>query len=370
MSEHKVLVVETPVARVHPNADNLELLDTLGYQTVVRKGDFTPGDLAVFIPPDSVVPQWEAFQFLWADKDFDVVPEKYRRITVRRFRKEWSEGLLLPAKSFPELSIYRPGDDVAEVLSIYHYNPPEPETRGSNERGPQYHRWPKSLRGWWYLILRKLGWDVNGQTGGENEPIAGGGLPVYDVENMKHFKDAFQPGEVVVATEKIHGSNGRFTFRSGKMYVGSRKLWKSPASKCVWRECLKQNPWIEDWCRAHENYALYGEVVPVFDGFDYGCKPGEVKFFVFDILTPSGNWTSCYQSDEPTEMLGVYNWVPVLYKGGFDLEELKKLAEGKSQTGGKHIREGVVVRPVVERHQTGLGRLQLKLISNAFLEMK
>ena len=33
-----------------------------------------------------------------------------------------------------------------------------------------------------------------------------------------------------------------------------------------------------------------------------------------------------------------------------------------------NIREGVVITPLIERHVRGLGRLQLKLVSNAYLE--
>src|SRR5271157_2398245 len=64
---HQVLIVRIPEPRVHPNADTLELLDILGYQVVAKKGNFKVGDLAVFIQPDSVVPQTAPFRWLWAD---------------------------------------------------------------------------------------------------------------------------------------------------------------------------------------------------------------------------------------------------------------------------------------------------------------
>ena len=63
------------------------------------------------------------------------------------------------------------------------------------------------------------------------------------------------------------------------------------------------------------------------------------------------------------------NFVPTLYRGPFDLEKIKALVDGPSTVeGAKHLREGVVIRPVVERDVWGLGRLQLKLVSNSFLE--
>src|ERR1700690_423268 len=99
---HQALVVRLEEPRVHSNADTLELFDIEGYQVVTKKGEFKVGDLGVYITPDSVVPQTEPFRFIWEGQvSIDgIVPEKRRRITVRKFRKEGSEGLLLLIKAF------------------------------------------------------------------------------------------------------------------------------------------------------------------------------------------------------------------------------------------------------------------------------
>lgn len=61
--------------------------------------------------------------------------------------------------------------------------------------------------------------------------------------------------------------------------------------------------------------------------------------------------------------------VPFLGVHSFNLDELKEMAEGSSLVeGANHIREGIVVRPIDERWTNDIGRLQLKLISNAYLE--
>src|SRR5271168_2482625 len=110
-ASHQVNVIQIheDMIRPHPDPDttSLELIDIGGYQVVVRKGQFKPGEgtLAVYIQPDSVVPQTEPFRFIWEEHvGLDgTVPEKRRRVTVRKFRKEWSEGLLLPVTDFDEL---------------------------------------------------------------------------------------------------------------------------------------------------------------------------------------------------------------------------------------------------------------------------
>ena len=122
------------------------------YQVVTKKGNFKAGDLGVYIQPDSVVPQTEPFKFIWeAYVGLDgTVPEKRRRITVRKFRGEWSEGLLLPIADFPvfvqdtvsfsqpvyvircpgtdtwldyEQNVIKEGRDVSDLLGITHYDP-------------------------------------------------------------------------------------------------------------------------------------------------------------------------------------------------------------------------------------------------------
>lgn len=377
-SNHQVKVVRIPEILPHPNADTLGLVIIPGtsYQCVVKKDHWKTGELGIYIQPDSIVPQAPQYEFLWADKEFPdgIVPEKYRRVTVRRFRKSWSEGLLLPVGDFyapgAEISMYE-GDDVSEILGITHYEPPEPEDRTLNRR--QQYKWPpKSLRGWFYYLLHLIGIDLNGQVGGSNEKGPKNPPPVYDVEALKNFKNAFEPGEEVVVTEKIHGSNARFLFDGKKMYVGSRKLWKSEKSNCVWRKALVQHPWIEEWCRLWPNCTLYGEVFPTQGGFNYGKIDGQVGFKAFDILDADGNWVPVYEYADAVEMISSRqpeSWVPVLYEGPYNEEAIKKHVDGKSTVlGATNIREGVVIRPKRERHIHGLGRLQLKLVSNAFLE--
>src|SRR5581483_4038869 len=110
---HEVKVVRVGPILPHPNADKLQLTMVGGYQVVIGKDTFKEGDLAVYIQPDSVVPQTEPFRFIWGDYAtarctnhtddpktcnvvVDEVSAKRRRITVKRLRKEYSEGLLMP----------------------------------------------------------------------------------------------------------------------------------------------------------------------------------------------------------------------------------------------------------------------------------
>src|ERR1700689_4292492 len=162
-SNHRVNIVRITELEKHPNADSLSIVRIGGDQVVVKTENYIAGDLAIYIQPDSVVPQAKPFEFLWADKAFPdgVVPEKYRRITVRRFRKEWPEGLILPLRDFTGGLVHedrfkygwlKEGQDVSEALGITHYEPPEP-VESTSERKQQYKWPPKSIRCWIYYLL-------------------------------------------------------------------------------------------------------------------------------------------------------------------------------------------------------------------------
>jgi hypothetical protein len=387
-ANHQANIVTVREVLPHNNADSLEIIPVGEYQVVSRKGQFKVGDLGVYIQPDSVVPQTEPFSFIWSQYMCEPtepgttfqVPEKRRRITVRKFRGEWSEGLLLPVTDFFELrslsgnhstqleSDFPEGTDVSDLLGITHYDPDAVkfEAGGSNEHAPKakVKGYPKSLRGWVNYITRLVRqfFRLEAMTDGKSESVALG-IPIYDVEALKNHPNTFTEGERVIVTEKIHGSNARFIYLDGKQYAGSRNLWKSPDSNCIFRRVLNTQPWIGKWCEANPGYVLWGEVCPTQAGYEYGSK--EPQFFVFDIRKSDGTWAD--ESDP--EVIHIWDHsVPVLFVGPYSLEAVQKHVDGISKVpGAKNIREGVVVKTAIEGHARGIGRKQMKIVSNAFL---
>lgn len=398
IENHAVRVIQIQELVKHPNADSLSLVHIGGYQVVVKTADWKGGDLAAYIQPDSVVPAEPQYAFLWDDMTFEnnEVPLKRRRVTARRFRKEWSEGLLTPitksafdpskTEGYIKGKTVTIGDDVAELMGVTHYEPPEDSenTKGENESAPgsrQNKRWPRSVKGWLILLARVFTfglYDYNGDTGGANTQAPKNVRPVYDVEAYKNYTNTFIPGEEVIVTEKIHGSNARYTFDDGKLYAGSRNLWKSDKSNCIWRRHIKaiENSWLVKWLEENPGVTVYGEVVPTQGTYKYGCENGQTKLFLFDIRTSEGEWMPVedvkkqYLGCGPVDDIMLFGeWAPVLYEGPFDLAKILPLVDGPSTVrGAGHIREGIVIRAKEERVVRGLGRAQLKIVSNAFLE--
>jgi hypothetical protein len=362
-AHHQVNIVLIEQILPHPNADRLDIIPLGGYQAISAKDQFEVGDLAYYIQPDSVVPDRAEYSFLWNNATYEGgTPERKRRIAAKKLRKEWSEGLLMP---LPRAVVGNIGDDISDLLGITHYDPPdefdEKVVQGGSDSKQGY---PRSVRGW---INRIKSW-----FRGERRERRKLDVPVYDINSFKRFANTFQGDEQVQVTEKIHGSNARFSFRSGslfkkeKMWAGSRNLWKAEGSTCQWRDILKRLPSIELWCRQHPGYTLYGEITPMQKGFDYGSS--ELQFWLFDILTPERKWAEVGDQVYQDWYLAGGIIVPVLYQGAFDLERIKTFVDGNTTTKGKHIREGIVIKAVPERVQRGVGRCQLKLVSNVYLE--
>lgn len=361
MSEFIVEVVKIK-KEIHPNADLLALVKVRGYQVVVRSADWKDGDLAAYVPPDSVVPDKAEYAFL----------DGHLRIKARRFRGLWSFGLLMPA---PRGS--KPGDNVAEVMGITHYEPPLCG-RGMTEHAADFAKAP-TLTG-----------------------------PIYDVENILRYNEEFTPDMVVVITEKLHGANIRMTYQNGQFHVASRRFFRKefhkpkpknwwekikfwfienvgnndlsiPSSSEYWRT-FKANPKLMDVVRKHESLVFYGELYGntqahfpydsglfVDEGVNYNELAGYNKIRIFDILDPTTRkYLSWY---EVTNIVPGEYLVPVDYIGPFSMDRVQRFAEKPSQLTNAHIREGVVVKPVDDVWSDRIGgRLILKYVNPKYLE--
>ena len=362
MSDHSVEVVKVRLNK-HPNADRLSIVKVHGFQVVVRTEDWKDGELGAYIPPDSVVPDKEEYAFL----------EGHLRIKAHRYRGEWSMGLLVKA---PRGS--KEGDNVAEILEVTHYEPPL-RGRGMTEHAADFASPP---------------------------PLGG---PVYDVENLLRYDDEIPEGLAVVVTEKIHGANIRMTFQNGKFHVASRRFYRKenyrlrpkdwwekikfwfmeylgnqslevPTMSEYWR-AFKRNPALMDIVRRFEGMVFYGELYGNTQArFSYDADPptdkypdrdeligGWNKIRIFDILDPK---THTYLPWEEVANIVPSNLlVPVDYIGPFSMDKVKELGSAPSNLTKTHIREGVVVKPLVDMWSSRLGgRLILKYVSPMYLE--
>jgi RNA ligase (TIGR02306 family) len=136
-------------------ADNIEVatFKNIGWQCVVKKGEFNVGEACVYHEIDSLLPSTNpAYAFLGErdnvktiivedDKGNDIEVSGYRLRTVK-LRKTLSQGLALPVNTLLPNRNFKDGDDVSSILGIYKYE--KPEAANSSDT-PKLKEWQKSL---------------------------------------------------------------------------------------------------------------------------------------------------------------------------------------------------------------------------------
>ncbi len=320
--EHDVTVVRLGEIRKHPNADTLSITEVLGCPVILRTGDYAEGELAAYVPVDSVVPgDAERWAFLRHTPD-DVRPI---RIRAKRLRGIFSMGLL--AKPEPDMA---EGDEIRERWGIVAYEAPMALT-----------------------------------IGGDNEPDPGL-MPCYtDIDGWRRYRRLLVDGEQIVATEKIHGANGRYLWRDGRLWVGSRTGIKREDPRSIWWQAAYAADLAAKLATV-PGIAVYGEVYGQVQDLKYGVTSG-ARFVAFDAMdTTTRRYLDYHDFDVLMDRLKL-DVVPVLYHGPYDPEAIAALAEGKTVfADGVHVREGFVVRPVAERFDERLGRVILKLAGEGY----
>jgi RNA ligase (TIGR02306 family) len=114
----------------------------------------------------------------------------------------------------------------------------------------------------------------------------------------------------------------------------------------------------------HRQAVLFGEIYGKgVQSYAYGQN--SIAFRAFDLLV-DGQYVDHEKFVMFCDQHGVET-VPVAYQGAFSLHKIQHLSEGDSLIGGQHGREGVVVKPVVERQDIKIGRVILKYVGDSYL---
>jgi RNA ligase (TIGR02306 family) len=373
LSELKVEVVEIASCVKHPGADRLSLVTLKGMDWVVitsllEDGNhrYDPGDKAIYIPIDSVLPEkLETFLF----PEGSAITLTKSRIKTIKIRGAYSQGMILDFSQelenlYPGVSAFKKGDDLTQFLGVKKYEPPE-------ESIPYYKGLTRNLP--------------------KNNP----NFDKYtDLQNLKKYPDVFGEGDTIYCSEKLHGTSTRL----GLVKLADNRWWKRlirkiekllkisllPEYEYVWgtrnlqlqQKLVKKVYYSKDIYtqifnqykdKLEKDVVLYGEIVGdgIQKGYTYGCQPGEWKFFCYDVKVNGGflSYSDFVKYCDDREIPRV----PELYVGPFDKEFVSKLRDGKSLIGHQKVREGIVIKPILESMDPFVGRKALKYISDAYL---
>ena len=318
-----------------PGADAIELAQINGWQCVVKKREFSVGDLGVYFEIDAVPPiegpHRELFSFLWKGQDR---PAPSLRIRTVKLRGQLSQGLLMPLAAFPELAGLQDGQDCTEVLGVHKYEPPPPDGMG-DYGGPFDARVPKT-----------------------DEPR---------LQSAPRVLDELR-GLPYCVVEKCDGTSCTVTADlEGVVRVYGRSHCIAEADNIFWRavrgtkilEAMHHNP----------DLAVQCEIVgPRIQKNRLGLHAIEPR--AFNVFRKS---TGVHLGQAQLDQLCREWEIPqaeVLERGDnfqHTQESLLRLADGCYRETN-NPREGIVVRPETLRYSETLkGRLSFKVINNTFL---
>lgn len=389
MSTFEVKVVQVRSIEPIPDADAIELAVIGEYRSVVKKGDFVPGQYAVYIPEASLIPATLLEKMGLTGKLAG--PDK-NRVKAIRLRGCLSQGILYPVyctnpfahggrgQHEIELGLEEEysmsvdlGDDVSKALGITKWEPAI----------------PVSMSGEVYNAGQHITYN-------------------YDIENFKWHPEVLQDGEEVQFTEKLHGTfcqliyiptsianntnamhenHLRVTgdYYDGYFALASKGLggqglcfkWGDPEQYNVYQKAvIEYLPHIAFVLEKHHTdvpVMIMGEVFG--DGIQdlhYGMK-NTFSFRVFDIRVgyrDKGYFIDDEDLDDMCFLFGIPR-VPVVYRGPFTKEiMLQYTHHKKSQLDENQLSEGIVVKPTKERIDPSMGRVVLKSINEDYLMRK
>jgi len=358
-------------------ADKIDVAQVLGWECVVKKGEFKVGDKVVYIEVDSIVPERPEFEFL---------RERKFRVKTIKLRGQISQGLVLPISvlkvgNFGNL--FNIGEDVTELLGITKYLSPseQSELQQQEERIKfEENKLKKFLMK--YSWFRRLFLSKKQKFG---FPYWVSKTDEERIQNIPHILFQYKDKKVYV-TEKIDYQSvtftgkmipntipiiGRFLPKKFKFVVCSRNLTNNDKQSLYWKIAEKYN--IEQILKDNPTLTIQGEQGNTnVQGNKYGITGPTL--WVFNIIDHEKNYhynykemkTFCAKNNLPTVPLlhgedVTYHDFP-LNELGSTVQELVEFAKGKSALADIQ-REGIVVRCI----ENGKKLMSFKVINPNFL---
>jgi RNA ligase (TIGR02306 family) len=371
MSAFTVQVTTIDRVEAHPDADAIEIAMLGGYRSIVRKTDgFSAGSPVVYIPQASLLPEYLLRRLgLWDEAVGQGLlgGPSFNRVSPKRLRGVFSQGICMKAELVGDYRVSVEGpdgsfiasfdDDVSEALGIEKWIPVVPDGLVGDAFPP----------GQAYTVD-------------------------FDVEDIKAYPGIFALGEEVEFREKLHGVFTGVTvlpptesfpeaFGSGKNILVYSKGLGAQGMSFADTQDNASLPYVKATAALREKLegiatseelplTVMGETFgPGVQDLHYGTH---VQFRIFAACRGYRGDQKFLDADDLRALAGRLGveMVPVLYRGPFSWELLAEHTSGPTVMDAKHIREGVVVTPVIEREDMRLGRVALKSVSEKYLLRK
>ena len=336
------LAVISRIQKITPieGKDFIELAKIQNYDSVVQKGEYKEGDIAIYVFYDSILPQREEFEFLrkrcWSPKyqGFRIRPMKLGNVV--------SEGLVLPMSVLPQNKKYKVGDVVTDDLGIVLYDPeynpqkPKQEPKGLFKALMRFKTFRKAYNA--FLAYKKA-------HSSKNYP---NWITKSDEDNIEKLWDKVKDCEApFFLTEKVEGMSTSYAIEKGKFKVYSHN-W-----------LVKEGTWVEyavkhdiekklrNYCKAHnlKSICIQGELIgPSIQRNIYNLK--DLDFYMFGGYYADKTKLGYFEMAALAKEIGEKSvpYIEKKYIADFDgLDSIIKNADGKSKIYNVK-REGIVWR--------------------------
>jgi hypothetical protein len=318
--------------------DRIELLSVLGWKVVAEKGEFKPGDMCVYIEPDTLLPEREEFEFLRArcySKKFGGF-----RIRPMKLGNVYSQGIVFPVSILGSYRISE-GIDVSELLGIKPYDPEEEPTPRK-----------KSRWNWFIGLMVRLGFKSFNKRMPKYWPSFASRSDETRLGAIPHILKYFETYPDLYVTEKLDGQSVLFFFYKGEFGVCSRNRQiarKDTSGDYFWK--IAEQLDLENKLRAFgQNIGIQGELCgPGIQKNPLGLK--EKQAFFYQIQQFDGSRFLDYNEFKMLCKELNLPVVPVLYEGKcpYDtVEDWTQYAVRNSVLNTEKKAEGIVVRSTKE----------------------
>jgi len=319
-------------------ADMIELASVGGWNVVVAKDvGHKVGDKVVYCEIDSFLPIREEFEFLRKSSYKKMGEQEGFRLKTIKLRGQVSQGLILPISVVPITQFTSANDlpegmDVTEMLGIVKYEPPIPAELAGKVKG----QFPSFLR----------------KTDEER------------IQNLtREFEEwKYQSKHQFYVTEKLDGSSATFYYNNGEFGVCSRNLELLETEGNTFWKVAREMDLENKLSKYGRNISLQGELIGEgIQGNPYKIKGQKVMFFnVFDIDEQQREGLGGFLKIMDDLFLEFVPIIDIVFELPDSVDEMLKIAEGKSKLNSNTEREGLVVRSIDTK-------ISFKAISNKFL---
>jgi len=181
----------------------------------------------------------------------------------------------------------------------------------------------------------------------------------YDLETKRNH-NFFANGILV------HNSNFRAGLIDGELLVGSHNcLLVEEENNLYWK--MAREYFLEEKLRSiGGDIIVYGEIYgPGVQDLSYG---NEKAMRIFDINLDT-RYVNFHELESYARAMNL-DMVPILARGKYSKEFIDEHVGGNTTLDKDHIREGIVIKPVMERWDKSVSRVILKYINDDYLLRK